>query len=302
MTYSWKRRLDNGSTPELSDWGMSSETDLLEKVLVGPIDHYSWLGGNSTSRRHLKNGEPYDINVAKVQYQEMLDAYRQADIEVHFLQARPEQPYGVFARDNSVMTPWGPIACQMYSPWRRSEWLTVAEFYQAHDVPFYDVVTAGTFEGGDFMLVEPGVAICGCSGERTSEAGVNQVKSWFEKEGWEFEIVPFDPHFLHLDVQFILVAERLAAVCTAVVPDSLLKWLKAKQFDIIDVPYKEAMELGCNIMALGKERVLLPKESLSLKQQCLARGLTVLDPDISMITKGGGGVHCMCQPLKRSRS
>jgi len=31
-----------------------------------------------------------------------------------------------------------------------------------------------------------------------------------------------------------------------------------------------------------------------------ARGLTVLDPDIGMITKGGGGgVHCMCQPLKR---
>jgi len=96
-----------------------------------------------------------------------------------------------------------------------------------------------------------------------------------------------------------MVAEKLAAVCTAVAPDSLLKWLKSKHIDIIDIPYKEAMELGCNIVSLGDERVLIPSDSLTLRDQCNARGLTVFDPDISMITKGGGGVHCMCQALKR---
>ncbi|WP_409422623.1 arginine deiminase family protein [Pseudaeromonas sp. ZJS20] len=299
MTSPWKHRQDGGQTAPLQQWGMASETDILERVLVGPIDHYSWRDGNATSRRHLANGTPFDAGIARQQYGEMLDAYRQADVEVQFLQPRPEQPYAVFARDSSVMTPWGPIICQMFSPWRRSEWLTVLEFYQQAQIPVYDVVTAGTFEGGDFMLIEPGVALCGYSGERTSPAGIQQVKGWFEQEGWEFHTVPFDPHFLHLDVQCIMVAEKLAAVCTAVVPDSLLDWLKQKGIDILDVPYKDAMELGCNIMSLGRERVLLPKESLALKQQCLARGLTVLDPDIGMITKGGGGVHCMCQPLKR---
>ncbi len=299
MTSPWKHRQDGGPTPSLSQWGMASETDILESVLVGPIDHYSWKDGNATSRRHLANGTPFDATIARQQYGEMLDAYRQADVEVKFLTPRPEQPYAVFARDSSVMTPWGPIICQMYSPWRRSEWLTVLEFYQQAEIPVYDVVTAGTFEGGDFMLIEPGVALCGYSGERTSPAGIAQVKGWFEQEGWEFHTVPFDPHFLHLDVQCIMVAEKLAAVCTAVVPDSLLTWLRHKGIEILDVPYKDAMELGCNIMALGRERVLLPKDSLALKQQCLARGLTVLDPDIGMITKGGGGVHCMSQPLKR---
>ena len=299
MTSPWKHRQDGGPTPPLSQWGMASETDILESVLVGPIDHYSWKDGNATSRRHLANGTPFNAAIARQQYGEMLDAYRQADVEVKFLTPRPEQPYAVFARDSSVMTPWGPIICQMYSPWRRSEWLTVLEFYQQAQIPVYDVVTAGTFEGGDFMLIEPGVALCGYSGERTSPAGIAQVKGWFEQEGWEFHTVPFDPHFLHLDVQCIMVAEKLAAVCTAVVPDSLLTWLRHKGIEILDVPYKDAMELGCNIMALGRERVLLPKDSLALKQQCLARGLTVLDPDIGMITKGGGGVHCMSQPLKR---
>lgn len=299
MTSPWKHRQDGGQTAPLQQWGMASETDILESVLVGPIDHYSWRDGNATSRRHLAHGTPFDAGIARQQYHEMLDAYRQADVAVQFLQPRPEQPYAVFARDSSVMTPWGPIICQMFSPWRRSEWLTVLEFYQQAQIPVYDVVTAGTFEGGDFMLIEPGVALCGYSGERTSPAGIQQVKGWFEQEGWEFHTVPFDPHFLHLDVQCIMVAEKLAAVCSAVVPDSLLAWLKQKGIDVLDVPYKDAMELGCNIMSLGRERVLLPKESRALKQQCLARGLTVLDPDIGMITKGGGGVHCMSQPLRR---
>jgi N-dimethylarginine dimethylaminohydrolase len=36
-----------------------------------------------------------------------------------------------------------------------------------------------------------------------------------------------------------------------------------------------------------------------LNQQLRARGFEVYDPDVSQFTLGGGGVHCMCQPLKR---
>lgn len=295
----FRHRNELGDTSPLTDWGIFSETGRLKDVLVGPVDHYEWRGGNSTVLRHLASGARYDLNVAKAQYNEMLDVYRAADVNVHFLGAKAEQPYALFARDSSVMTPWGAIISQMHKPWRQSEWLTAVEFYTEKDIPIYDVVTAGNFEGGDFMLIEPGVVLCGYSGERTNEAGMNQVKGWFEKEGWEFLGMKFDSHFLHMDVQCVMVAEKLAAVCTAVVPDALLTWLKSKNIDIIDIPYKEAMELGCNIVSLGDERVLIPEDSLTLKEQCKARGLTVFDPDISMITKGGGGVHCMCQALKR---
>lgn len=293
------RRNLNGDTSPLKEWGIFSETARLKDVLVGPIDHFSWRDGNSTSRRHIQAGQKFDLSVAKAQYQEMLAVYEEAGVNVHFLNPKPEQPYSLYARDSSVMTPWGPIITQMYSPWRRSEWLTVLEFYQQNNIPLYDVVTAGSFEGGDFMLIEPGVVLCGYSGERTSAAGIQQVKSWFEKEGWEFKAVAFDQHFLHMDVQCVMVADKLAAVCTAVAPDELLVWLKQKGIDIIDIPYKEAMELGCNIVSLGDERVLIPEDSLTLKRACIDRGLKVFDPDISMITKGGGGVHCMCQALKR---
>ena len=37
----------------------------------------------------------------------------------------------------------------------------------------------------------------------------------------------------------------------------------------------------------------------SLNARLRAHGFTVYDPDVTMFTMGGGGVHCMCQPLRR---
>ena len=79
----------------------------------------------------------------------------------------------------------------------------------------------------------------------------------------------------------------------------MVDWLKSKQIEIVSVPFKETMDLGCNVVALGNDRVLLPKHSTVLKDKITTLGLEVFDPDVSMITPGGGGVHCMCQSLRR---
>ena len=68
------------------------------------------------------------------------------------------------------------------------------------------------------------------------------------------------------------------------------------------MPFKETIELGCNVVALGNDRVLLPKKSYTLKKVLKAEGFTIYDPEIEMITQGGGGVHCMCQALKREEN
>ena len=36
-----------------------------------------------------------------------------------------------------------------------------------------------------------------------------------------------------------------------------------------------------------------------LNARMRAAGFTVYDPDMTMYTWAGGGVHCMCQPLRR---
>jgi N-dimethylarginine dimethylaminohydrolase len=76
-------------------------------------------------------------------------------------------------------------------------------------------------------------------------------------------------------------------------------WLQSKRIRIVPVTYADAMQLGTNVVALGNERVLVPASSRNLIAACRAEGLTVYDPDVSMIGNGGGAVHCMCQALRR---
>ena len=149
------------------------------------------------------------------------------------------------------------------------------------------------------MVLKPGVAACGYSGERSIEPAVRQIQSWFESEGWEMHAYAFDAHFLHLDVQMGMLADGLAVVCVEAVEPELVDWLRSKGIKIIPVTYADAMQLGTNVVALGGERVLVPASSKNLIAACRAEGLTVYDPDVSMIGNGGGAVHCMCQALRR---
>ena len=91
----------------------------------------------------------------------------------------------------------------------------------------------------------------------------------------------------------------VAAVCVDSTDPEIVRWLRDKKIELIEVPFQDTIALGCNVVALGNDRVLLPQKSEFLKEQLRARGFEIYDPDVSMITRGGGGVHCMCQPLRR---
>ena len=294
-----RTRLEGGGTPRLDRWGVDSEYGALRDVLVGPIDHFSWRAGNAVAERSERIGLQFDFAVARAQYGEMLDAYAQAGATVHLLDADAALPYQIFARDSSVMTPWGAIIMQLQKPYRRGEYAACLRFYLEAGIPIYDLITAGNVEGGDFMVLQPGVAACGYSGERSIEPAVRQLQSWFESEGWELHAYAFDAHFLHLDVQIGMLAEGLAVVCVEAVEPELVGWLRSKRIRTIPITYADTMQLGSNVVALGNERVLVPASSKNLVAACRAEGLTVYDPDVSMIGNGGGAVHCMCQPLRR---
>jgi N-dimethylarginine dimethylaminohydrolase len=45
--------------------------------------------------------------------------------------------------------------------------------------------------------------------------------------------------------------------------------------------------------------VISTRHSARLNEAMRARGLEVLDPDLSAFTAGGGGAHCLAQVLRR---
>jgi len=294
-------RTKGGGTPLLQDWGADCDYGVLRDVLLGPADFYRWRETSSVSKKSIRRNYRFDPEIARKQHQEMIAAYHSAGVTVHLHGADPVLPYQIFARDSSVMTPYGAIITNMANWWRRGENFRAIETYERLGIPIYDYVTAGTFEGGDFNVIEPGTVLIGWEGYegRSQQEAASQLQQWFTAEGWEVMLVDIDPLYVHIDLMVVMLAPKLAAVCLESTDPDVVDWLKSKNIEIIAVPFQDTLDLGCNVVALGDDRILLPEKSRVLKEKARAHGLEVYDPDVSMITPGGGGVHCMCQALRR---
>jgi N-dimethylarginine dimethylaminohydrolase len=281
-------------------WGADSEYGVLTDVTLCRPDNFRWLPTSSVSKATLASGATFDRELASRQWEEMADAYRSAGVDVHLLPLDEHLPYQVFARDSSVMTPMGAIVTQMAQWWRRGEYAPVLRHYEQLGVPIYGMVTAGSFEGGDFNVIEPGCVLIGHCGERTQREAAEQVASWVTRDGWEARLEPIAEHYVHIDLMVCMVGEKLAAVCLETISDGLLEWLRSKRIELLPVSFRDTMALGCNVVALGNDRVLSTAASEELNKKLRALGFTVYDPDMTMFTRGGGGVHCMAQTLHRA--
>src|SRR6267378_6008568 len=252
-------RNPQGGTRRLTYWGFENETDPLTDVLLASPDHLRHIATSSLSRKFLRES-PADIRAAQAQHRELAEAYQHFGVRIHTPRLEPELPLQVYTRDSSVMTPFGAIITAMSNWWRRGENYAAIRNYERLGIPIYDMVTAGTFEGGDFNVIEDRCVLIGCGGGRTQEEGARQVESWFKKEGWETRLAFFDEYYVHIDLMVVPIAPKLTAVCLACTEPGIVDWLKAKGHEIIDVPFDDTMALGCNFMSLGKDRVIAPKD------------------------------------------
>ena len=299
-----RARHEGGGTPVLEEWGVDSEYGVLRDVLLSSPECFRWLGEENAEfsalvRDTLRKGHRFDRELALRQHGEMMDAYRQAGVSVHLLDAAEELPYGVYARDSSFMTPFGAVICQLANPRRRGEYAATLRFYLSQGIPIYDLVSAGNFEGGDFNAIAPGCVLIGYTGKRGEEVAARQVGGWMEQEGLEVKYAPIDEFYVHIDLMVCMLAEKLAAVCLDTTEPDVVDWLRGKGIEILPVSFRDTMGLGCNVVALGNDRVLSVAQSADLNARLRALGFEVYDPDMSQFLLAGGGVHCMCQPLRR---
>jgi N-dimethylarginine dimethylaminohydrolase len=282
-------------------WGVDSEHGPLLDVLVCPPDNFRWLPTSAISRATLDAGYRFNGDLARRQHAEMVAAYQEAGVRVHYLDPDPALPYQVFARDSSAMGPGGAVITQLHQWWRRGEYAPVISFYQAAEIPIRGMVTAGALEGGDVMILEPGCAVIGAGEARTQEVAARQLAGWLADDGWEVRVEPIPERFVHIDVLVAVLAERLAAVCAEVLSGGFLSWIRRRGFELIEVSADDAFHLGANAMSLGGEMVLSIAAADSLNGALRAHGLTVHELDLSMFTLGGGGAHCLAQALRRER-
>ncbi len=284
-------------------WGINNDYAVLRDVLLGKPDYYRWIDAGPLTRRTQKNshktGAKFDFDLAQRQHREMVRIYEEAGVTCHYLDSDPVLHRNFFARDSSAMTPWGALICHMQLKCRRADYVSVIRFYQSCDIPIWQYATAGHFEGGDFVILEPGAVLIGYGGERSEQEGAEQVAEFVRQEGWEAEVAPIPALFVHMDGLVVPLDEKRVVTCIDALEGWVIDWLRKKGFDLVDVGFSEAKDLGVNLVALGNKRVLSMSGSINLNDKLRALGYTVYAPDMSMFTLGGGGVHCLCQALRR---
>jgi len=284
-------------------WGIDNDYGVLRDVLLGKPEYFRWVEAGPLIGRTLANahmtGAKFDLQTAMAQHAEMVSIYEENDVTCHYLEPDEVLHRNFFARDSSAMSPWGALICHMQLKVRRADYVTAIQFYQSHDIPIWKFATAGHFEGGDFVIVEPGRVLIGYCGERSEKEGSEQIAQFVRDEGWEAVTAPISREFVHMDGLVVPLAEKLLVACVDALEPWVVQQLRDWGFDFVDVPYREAKNLGVNLVALGNEKVLSMSGATELNGKMRALGFEVYDPDMSMFTLGGGGVHCLCQALRR---
>ena len=284
-------------------WGINNDYAPLKDVLLGRPEYFRWIDAGPITMRTLNNqdrtGVEFNLQTAMSQHAEMVSVYEGAGVTCHYLDSDEVLHRNFFARDSSAMSPWGALICHMQLKSRRADYVTAIRFYQETGIPIWNYASAGHFEGGDFNILEPGFVLIGYCGERSEREGSEQVAQMVGDEGWEAVTAPISREFVHMDGLVVPLASKLLVACTDAMETWLLDLLKARGFEFVDVPYGEAKDLGVNLVALGNDKVLSMKGSAGLNDRIRALGFEVFDPDMSMFTLGGGGVHCLSQALCR---
>lgn len=285
-------------------WGVTAQTGVLTDVLLGRPDHFRWVPLNSISAVTLANmeqmGHRFDAQRAQAQHAAMVEVYRENGVNVHFVDADEGLPSSVFTRDSSFMTPWGAVITSIQTPPRRRDYAVASQFYTQAGIPIWNWVTAGHFEGGDFTILKPGVALLGWSGDRSIKEGAEQVEGWLRAQDWEVLVTPIPPQFVHMDAVVVMLEKDLALVCEDALQPYALDYLKNTHgIETIKVDYADCVQLGGNIVSLGNKRVLSMSHNVNVNRHLRERGFEVTAVDYDMFALGGGGVHCSCHELHR---
>jgi N-dimethylarginine dimethylaminohydrolase len=99
---------------------------------------------------------------------------------------------------------------------------------------------------------------------------------------------------------FSPIAPKKAVIYSRMMPVPFRQFLIEKGYSFIEVPDSEYDSLGCNVLALSPNVVVIAKGNPLVKAQLVQSGCEVIEYDGREISwKGSGGPTCLTRPLWR---
>lgn len=247
-----------------------------------------------------------DFNAAQTQHDELDRQLKAAGAEILAMPAAPGQTLdAVYAHDPSLATDYGLIIMNPGKPNRVAEAHSHKAFYQLLGFPVLGEIHApGTTEAGDMVWLDEKTLLIG-HGYRTNAAGIAQMRALLAPKGVDVlsAPLPYGPGpsaCLHLMSLISLLDEHTALVDLPWLAVETVELLKARGYRFIEIDYSERETLACNVLSLGRNRLLAIAENRNTNDRLRQAGFDVRTfPGLELCINGSGGPTCLTRPLLR---
>jgi N-dimethylarginine dimethylaminohydrolase len=279
----------------------------LQRVLVCSPLSAGWADASISEHwRRLGFLHAPNFDAAQAQHDELCRQLQSAGAEVVHLPASSLLSLdAVYTHDPSFATDDGLIVMNPGKPTR------VAEAAQHRDlccnlgVPIVvEIKPPGLTEAGDMVWLDPKTLLIGL-GYRTNAEGIRQMRAFLAPK--DVEVIsaplPYGPGpsaCLHLMSLISLLDEETAVVDLPWLAVETVELLRSRGYSFIEIDYAERATLACNVLSLGKKRLLALKENQKTNQKLSDAGFEVRTFSGSeLCVNGSGGPTCLTRPLLR---
>ena len=212
----------------------------------------------------------------------------------------------VYVHDASFPTDHGLILMNPGKENRVAEASSHGRSYSISGMPILgSVCAAGTSEAGDMVWLDARTLLIG-HGYRTNAEGISQIRALLAPRGVEVIAapLPYGPGpsaCLHLMSLMSMLDEQTVLVDLPWLAVETVELLKSRGLRLLEIDYSERETLACNVLSLGKGRLIGIEENAKTNQRLREAGFEVgTFPGSEICINGSGGPTCLTRPLLRN--
>jgi N-dimethylarginine dimethylaminohydrolase len=298
--------------------GHSMTGELLRVMVCPPVN----AGWNDSSRTELWQELGFqrapDFARAKREHEIFCALLRESGAEVVVLPASDFLTLdAVYAHDASLATDLGLVLMNPGKKSRRPEAAAHASFCSQLGISVLgEIVAPGISEAGDIVWLDAQTLLIG-QGYRTNRSGIGQIRALLSFQ-IKLEIKPGSPTktievlsarlphgagpsaCLHLMSLMSMLDEQTILVDLPWLTVETVELLKGRGFRLIEIEPSERDTLACNVLSLGRKRLVAIEENSKTNQRLRDAGFEVSTfPGSALCINGGGGPTCLTRPLLR---
>jgi N-dimethylarginine dimethylaminohydrolase len=282
-------------------------TGELLRVMVCPPGNAGWDAAEKAAAwRELGFQHAPDFAAAQRQHEILCGLLSDCGAEVVSLPAVESLTLdAVYAHDASLATDHGLVLMNPGKKSRTAEAQAHAAFCGQMGIPvFGEIRLPGTSESGDIVWLDSQTLLVG-DGYRTNKAGIEQMRVLFSPRNVEVLSAPL-PYgagpsaCLHLMSLMSMLDEQTILVDLPWLAIETVELLKGRGVRLIEIEYGERETLACNVLSLGRKRLIAIEENSKTNQIMRDAGFDVRTfPGSEICINGAGGPTCLTRPLLR---